>query len=55
MEYTIDCVGTNAGFRYRVTLWCGRVCYHGQRSYARHQDAEKAAKATGATVERKEK
>lgn len=48
MKYTIDCVGTNAGFRYRVTLWCGRVAYVGNRTYERLQDAERAAKATGA-------
>lgn len=48
LTYTIDCVGTNAGWRYRVTMWCGRVAYIGQRTYKRHQDAERAAKATGA-------
>jgi hypothetical protein len=48
MTYTIECIGTNAGWRYRVTLWCGRVAYQGQRNYERHQDAERAAKATGA-------
>jgi len=50
MKYTIDCIGTNRGWRYRVTLWCGSVTYNGQRSYERHQDAERAAKATGATA-----
>ena len=49
MKYTIQCVGTNAGWQYRVTLWSGRVAYIGQRTYERHQDAERAAKATGAT------
>lgn len=49
MKYTIDCVGINRGWRYRVTLWCGRVAYKGQHDYARKQDAERAAKATGAT------
>ena len=48
MKYTIDCIGTNAGWRYRVTLWCGRVAYVGNRTYERMQDAERAAKATGA-------
>lgn len=50
MTYTIDCINSNAGYKYRVTLWCGRVAYIGQRYYARHQDAERAAKATGATA-----
>jgi hypothetical protein len=49
MTYTIDCIGTNRGWRYRVTLWQGRAVYYGQRNYERHQDAERAAKATGAT------
>jgi hypothetical protein len=49
MTYTIDCIGTARGWRYRVTLWCGRAAYHGQRDYERYQDAERAAKATGAT------
>ncbi len=49
MEYTIDYIVTNRGWRYRVTLWRGRVAYHGQRDYERYQDAERAAKATGAT------
>ena len=48
MKYTIACIGCNNGWRYRVTLWCGRVSYEGQRTYERHQDAERAAKATGA-------
>ena len=50
LKYTIDCIGTNRGWRYRVTLWCGRVAYNGQRDYERHQDAERAARATGATA-----
>jgi regulator of RNase E activity RraA len=50
MKCTIACVGTSLGFRYRVTLWNGRVAYNGQRDYARYQDAERAAKATGATA-----
>jgi len=50
LKYTIDCIGTGRGWRYRVTLWCGRVAYNGQRDYERHQDAERAAKATGATA-----
>ena len=50
MDYSINCVGTSRGWRYRVVLWCGRVAYVGQRDYARHQDAERAAKATGATL-----
>jgi hypothetical protein len=54
MTYTIDCIGTNAGWRYRVTLWCGRVAYNGGRTYERHQDAERAAKATGATEKGKQ-
>lgn len=49
MTYSIQCVGTNAGWRYRVTLWVGRVAYVGQRTYERHGDAMKAAKASGAT------
>lgn len=48
LTYDINCVGTNAGWRYRVTIWCGRVAYQGQRTYERHQDAERAAKAAGA-------
>jgi len=49
MRFTIECIGTNRGWRYRVTLWVGRVAYRGERDYERHQDAEKAAKASGAT------
>lgn len=49
MTYTIECIGTNRGWQYRVTLWVGRVAYRGERTYARHQDAEKAAKASGAS------
>jgi len=48
MNYTIECISTNAGWRYRVTLWCGRVAYTGQRTYERQQDARRAAEATGA-------
>jgi hypothetical protein len=48
MKYTIDCIGTNDGWKYRVTLWCGLVRYNGQRTYERHQDAVRAAKSTGA-------
>lgn len=48
MTYTIDCILTNRGPRYRVALWCGRVCYQGMRDYAQHGDAVKAAKRTGA-------
>ena len=48
MTYSIDCIGCDNGWRYRVTLWCGRVAYVGNRTYERHQDAERAAKATGA-------
>ena len=49
LKYTIGCISTNGGPRYRVTLWCGKVAYFGQRYYERHQDAERAAKATGAS------
>ena len=49
MKYTIQRVGTSTGWQYRVTIWSGRVAYIGQRTYKRHQDAERAAKATGAT------
>ena len=49
MKYTLRCIITGRGERWRVTLWCGRVAYEGLRDYARRQDAEKAAKATGAT------
>ena len=50
MTYTIDCIGTNRGWRYRVALWQGRaVLYYCEREYKRHQDAVRAAKATGAT------
>lgn len=49
MTYTIRCYGTGRGWRWRVTLWHGRVAYDGNRDYARYQDAERAAKATGAT------
>lgn len=48
MHYTIECVGTNAGWRYAVTLWVGRVRYDGTRYYKRHEDAQRAANATGA-------
>ena len=47
MTYTIDCVLTNRGPRYRITLWNGRAAYVGSRNYARFQDAECAAKSTG--------
>lgn len=50
MKYTIDCIGTDEGWRYRVTLWCGRVCYNGKSTYERYKDAERSAKATGATA-----
>ena len=49
MKYSIECLYTYYGWRYRVTLWCGRVAYNGQQDYAHHQDAVRAAKATGAT------
>jgi len=49
LKYTIECIGTEQGWRYRVTLLCGKVEYYGQRYYERYQDAERAAKATGAT------
>jgi hypothetical protein len=55
MKATIDCVGTNAGWRYRVTLWVGRVAYIGQRTYEREADAMRAAKASGADVESRAK
>lgn len=48
MEYTIDCVSTDSGWRYRVMLWCGRVTYRGDRDYAGYRGAEKAAAKTGA-------
>lgn len=48
MTYTIDCIATGRGWRYRVTLWCGRVAYHGQSTYERHADAMRAATRTGA-------
>lgn len=47
---TIDCIGTNAGWKYRVTIWCGKVAYIGQRTYVRYQDAHNAATRSGATV-----
>lgn len=48
MTYTIESVVTGRGLRYRIMLWCGRVCYVGQRTYERRTDAERAAKRTGA-------
>jgi hypothetical protein len=48
MTYEIACVGTARGWQYRVTLWFGRVAYVGNRTYDRHGDALKAARATGA-------
>lgn len=47
---TIDCIGTDVGWKYRVTLWCGKVAYIGQRTYERYQDAQNAATRSGATV-----
>lgn len=54
MEYTIACVMTCLGWRYRVTIWNGRVAFCGQRDYARYQDAERAAKATGACAKQED-
>jgi len=48
MNYEIACILTNRGWRYRVTLLCGKMAYNGNRDYARYQDAERAAKRTGA-------
>jgi hypothetical protein len=48
MSYEIECIGTNAGWKYRVTLWNGKARYNGDRYYMRHQDAERAARSTGA-------
>lgn len=49
MKYVIECISTDEGWRYRVTLWRGRTAYTGRQTYALFQSAERAAKATGAT------
>jgi hypothetical protein len=54
MKFTIECLGTERGWRYRVTLWCGRLKYVGESDYARHEDATRAARATGAVPKEEE-
>lgn len=49
MKFTVDCVGTDDGWRWRVTLWQGDTPYVGKRDYKRHHNALRAAKATGAS------
>jgi hypothetical protein len=54
MEYTIDCVATLKGWRYRITLWCkDRVAYVGKNTYKHYEGAKRAVRSTGAT-QRKE-
>lgn len=48
MTYTLQCVGTDTGWRWRVTLRVKQTCYPGSRTYATYRSAERAAKATGA-------
>lgn len=50
LTYAIACINTNAGLRYTVVLRNGSAEYRGQRTYARYQDAERAAKSTGVPV-----
>lgn len=48
MTYTINCVSTTFGWRYRVTLVVGRTEYVGTTVYNTHAQAVRAAKRTGA-------
>lgn len=47
VAYEIGCIGTNAGWKYRITIWNGRAAYQGQRFYMNHKDAKRAAEAMG--------
>lgn len=49
LKYTIECIGTSRGPRYRVVLWCGSVAYYSHPDYEFYKDAERAAKVTGAS------
>jgi hypothetical protein len=50
--YEIECIATNSGWMYRVTLLWGQNEYVGKKFYKRFGDAERAAKAV-AEKERK--
>lgn len=54
MEYAIECVATEEGWRYRVDLYCGKVRYKGDGTYASYRRAKEAAEKTGASKRKEE-